>query len=162
MSRLSHIAILLTAATALLLAACNDASCSDNGSSLPLAAFYFGNSQQTITGITVMGIGAPGDSLLANASALNELYLPLRASATTTSYRFVRTGTDGVSFIDTVTIDYQPIEYFHSVECGAMYNFDIKQARCTTHGLDSIAVVTPLVTNSRTPALRIYFKTLTI
>lgn len=146
---------------ALFLTACNDDSCYDNGSSLPLAAFYLGNSQQTITGLTIMGIGAPGDSLLADSSALKEMYLPLRASVGTTRYaisRWVGVGTPMAQELhDTLTLDYEPIAYFHSAECGAMYNFDLHDVRCTINGIDSVVVITPLVTNSRTPALRIYF-----
>ena len=146
---------------ALYLTACNDDSCYDNGSSLPLAAFYLGNSQQTITGLTIMGIGAPGDSLLADSSALKEVYLPLRASVGTTRYaisRWVGVGTAMAQQLhDTLTLDYEPIAYFHSAECGAMYNFNLHDVRCTINGIDSVVVITPLVTNSRTPALRIYF-----
>ena len=146
---------------ALYLTACNDDSCYDNGSSLPLAAFYLGNSQQTITGLTIMGIGAPGDSLLADSSALKEVYLPLRASVGTTRYaisRWVGAGTPMAQQLhDTLTLDYEPIAYFHSAECGAMYNFNLHDVRCTINGIDSEVVITPLVTNSRTPALRIYF-----
>lgn len=146
---------------ALYLTACNDDSCYDNGSSLPLAAFYLGNSQQTITGLTIMGIGAPGDSLLADSSALKEVYLPLRASVGTTRYaisRWVGAGTPMAQQLhDTLTLDYEPIAYFHSAECGAMYNFNLHDVRCTNNGIDSVVVITPLVTNSRTPALRIYF-----
>lgn len=146
---------------ALYLTACNDDSCNDNGSSLPLAAFYLGNSQQTITGLTIMGIGAPGDSLLADSSALKEVYLPLRASVGTTRYaisRWVGAGTPMAQQLhDTLTLDYEPIAYFHSAECGAMYNFNLHDVRCTINGIDSVVVITPLVTNSRTPALRIYF-----
>ena len=146
---------------ALYLTACNDDSCYDNGSSLPLAAFYLGNSQQTITGLTIMGIGAPGDSLLADSSALKEVYLPLRASVGTTRYaisRWVGAGTPMAQQLhDTLTLDYEPIAYFHSAECGAMYNFNLHDVRYTINGIDSVVVVTPLVTNSRTPALRIYF-----
>jgi hypothetical protein len=146
---------------ALYLTACNDDSCYDNGSSLPLAAFYLGNSQQTITGLTIMGIGAPGDSLLADSSALKEVYLPLRASVGTTRYaisRWVGAGTPMAQQLhDTLTLDYEPIAYFHSAECGAMYNFNLHDVRCTINGIDSVVVITPLVTNSRTTALRIYF-----
>ncbi len=146
---------------ALYLTACNDDSCYDNGSSLPLAAFYLGNSQQTITGLTIMGVGAPGDSLLADSSALKEVYLPLRASVGTTRYtisRWVGAGTPMAQQLhDTLTLDYEPIAYFHSAECGAMYNFNLHDVRCTINGIDSVVVITPLVTNSRTPALRIYF-----
>ena len=146
---------------ALYLTACNDDSCYDNGSSLPLAAFYLGNSQQTITGLTIMGIGAPGDSLLADSSALKEVYVPLRASVGTTRYaisRWVGAGTPMAQQLhDTLTLDYEPIAYFHSAECGAMYNFNLHDVRCTINGIDSVVVITPLVTNSRTPALRISF-----
>ena len=146
---------------ALYLTACNDDSCYDNGSSLPLAAFYLGKSQQTITGLTIMGIGAPGDSLLADSSALKEVYLPLRASVGTTRYaisRWVGAGTPMAQQLhDTLTLDYEPIAYFHSAECGAMYNFNLHDVRCTINGIDSVVVITPLVTHSRTPALRIYF-----
>ena len=146
---------------ALYLTACNDDSCYDNGSSLPLAAFYLGNSQQTITGLTIMGIGALGDSLLADSSALKEVYLPLRASVGTTRYaisRWVGASTPMAQQLhDTLTLDYEPIAYFHSAECGAMYNFNLHDVRCTINGIDSVVVITPLVTNSRTPALRIYF-----
>ena len=58
---------------------------------------------------------------------------------------------------DTLTIDYEPVAYFHSAECGAMYNFDIHSARCTNYGIDSIQVLNTHVTNSRTPVLRIHF-----
>ena len=108
-----------------------------------------------------MGIGAPGDSLLADSSALKEMYLPLRASVGTTRYaisRWVGVGTPMAQELhDTLTLDYEPIAYFHSAECGAMYNFDLHDVRCTINGIDSVVVITPLVTNSRTPALRIYF-----
>ena len=146
---------------ALFLTACNDDSCYDNGSSLPLAAFYLGNSQQTITGLTIMGIGAPGDSLLADSSALKEMYLPLRASVGTTSdaiSRWVGVGTPMAQQLhDTLTLDYEPVLFFHSEECGVMYNFDIHRLECTTNGIDSVVLLTHLITNSRTPALRIHF-----
>lgn len=157
MNRLLHIALLALLATAAL-TSCNDNSCHDNGSSLPLAVFYVNGSQQSVSGLTVMGIGAPGDSLLADSTTLSDLYLPLRATTTSTSYRISRQITPARLVSDTVTLEYQPIEYFHSTECGAMFNFDIKYVQHTTHGIDSVVAVTPVVTNSPLPALRIYFK----
>ena len=159
MRRRLHIAFCAAALTAgLLVTSCGDDSCNDNGSSLPLAILCIGDTQQNIAGLTVMGIGVPGDSLLVDSTSVNELHLPLRASATTTSYMFKRTISTEATVTDTVTIDYRPIEYFHSTACGAMFNFDISSARCTTHGLDSVVVLTSLVTNARIPALRIHFK----
>ena len=149
------------ALAALCMASCNDSSCYDNGSSLPLAALYIGNSQQTVTGLTIMGIGAPGDSLLADSSALKEIYLPLRASVGTTGYaisRWVGVGTPMAKELhDTLTLNYEAIAYFHSAECGAMFNFDIHNVSCTHNGIDTVVLLTPLVTNSRTPSLRIHF-----
>ena len=160
MRRLLPFTVILLALLSLAGQSCSDDSCYDNGSSLPLAALYVGESQQTVTGLTIMGIGAPGDSLLADASALSEVYLPLRASATTTSYLIQRSFTSGnaSSLInDTLTIDYQPVEYFHSTECGAMFNFNLKKVTATSHGIDSVVVLNTLVTNSHTPSLRIHF-----
>ena len=158
MRRLVHIAF----ATALLcMTACGDNSCYDNGSSLPLAACCMGGSQQTISGLTIMGIGVPGDSLLADSSSISELYLPLRASVGSTSFaisRWVGAGTPTARQLhDTLTLDYEPIAFFHSVECGAMYNFDIHRISFTTNGIDSVELLTRLVTNSPTPTLRIHF-----
>ena len=116
---------------------------------------------QQVPGLTIKGIGAPGDSLLADSSTLNEIYLPLRATASTTRYaisRWVGIGTPMAQQLhDTLTIDYEPVAYFHSAECGAMYNFDIHSARCTNYGIDSIQVLNTHVTNSRNPVLRIHF-----
>ena len=139
---------------------CSDDSCYDNGSSLPLATCYVGNSQQTIGGLTIKGIGALGDSLLLDSAAVKEVYLPLRATVGTTSYvlsRWLTTDTVTTLYSDTLTLDYEPIEYFHSVECGAMYNFDIKRVTCTKHAIDSVVLLTNHVTNSPAPALRIHF-----
>ena len=161
MTRLAHIATLVL--LALTFAACNNDSCYDNGSSLPLASFYMGNTQQSIYGLSIMGIGVPGDSLLADAQALKEAYLPLRANATSTSYavwRMFTAGTDELTVRDTITLNYKAVPYFHSAECGAMYNFDINQVSHTTHGIDSVVLLTPLITNSRMPALRIHFTAL--
>ena len=160
MTFFKHIPVLLIAAMSLLIAACGDDSCYDNGSSLPLATFFVGNSQQTINGLTIEGINAPGDARLIDSSSVNEAYLPLRASATSTSFRlwhWISLAGDAIQLCDTITLDYQPIEYFHSNECGAMFNFNINHVLCTHHGIDSVVLLTPLVTNAKTPALRIYF-----
>lgn len=160
MTRLTHIAALLSFALTLALAACSNDSCYDNGSSLPLATLHVGDRQQSIPGLAITGIGAPGDSVLARSSAIDEVYLPLRASVSQTRFALSRTITvDTVSVIiqDTLTLDYKAVPYFHSAECGAMYNFDIHNVSHTRHGIDSVVVLTPLVTNARVPALRIHF-----
>ena len=147
-------------AMALCWASCSDDSCRENGSSLPLATCYSGT-QQGVNGLSIMGIGVPGDSLLVDSATVNETYLPLRASTSSTSYALWRTSSDGSASVrDTLTIDYTPVAFFHSVECGAMYNFDIHHVSHTSHGIDSVVLLTSLVTNTRTPSMRIYFTTL--
>ena len=140
--------------------ACGDDSCYDNGSSLPLAKLYVGTSQQSVPGLTIMGIGAPGDSLLADSTTLSEVYLPLRASVSTTAFaitRWIPVDTLRIAVRDTLTIDYEAVPYFHSSECGAMFNFNLKDVRSTLHGIDSVVPLVDVVTNATTPALRIYF-----
>ena len=154
MNRLLHIALL---ALAIGMVACGDDSCYDNGSSLPLATFYVGASQTTVTGLTIMGIDAPGDSLLADSTSLQEIYLPLRASVGSTSFAITRWINSEVAVYDTMTFSYDAIPFFHSTECGAMYNFRLKHVGHTSNGIDSIVMLTTTVTNSNSPAMRIYF-----
>ena len=162
MKRLLHIATIALMLSSLGFGstACSDDSCYDNGSSLPLATLYMGDKQQTISGLTIKGIGVPGDSLIADSSSLSEVYLPLRASTGRTAFdisRWVNDGFSNVCIHDTLTIDYQPIEYFHSTECGAMFNFDLEHVSHTTHGIDSVVLLNHLITNAATPSIRIYF-----
>ena len=154
-ARIAAIAALMSA-MAIGTCSCTDDSCYDNGSSLPIATTYVGSSQQTVTGLTIMGIGVPGDSLLLDSASVSEFYLPLRPSASTTSFKLQR-WYHNAWVRDTLTIDYEPIEYFHSLECGAMFNFDITDVRHTIHGIDSVILITTTITNSPSPALRIYF-----
>ena len=159
MTRVTNIAALLFVLM-LALVACNNDSCYENGSSLPLTTFHVGSKQQSIPGLSIMGIGAPVDSLLLNNKSVDEVYLPLRANASQTRYALWRTVTIDTTHAvvrDTLDIDYEAIAYFHSIECGAMYNFDIHCVNHTHHGIDSVVVVTQLVTNATTPALRIHF-----
>jgi hypothetical protein len=110
-------------------AACGNDSCYDNGSSLPLAKFYVGTSQQSVSGLTIKGIGAPGDSLLADSTSLSEVYLPLRANVSSTAFaitRWIPVDTLRIPVRDTLTID-------------------------------SVVPLVDVVTNSTAPALRIYF-----
>lgn len=161
MNRLPLILALLL--SVMMLTACSDSSCDGNGSSLPLAAFYVDGKQQSVSGLTIKGIGAPGDSVLYKGSTLSEAYLPLRASTTSTSYALSRPiiiGQDTLQANDTISFDYEPIVFFHSEECGAMFNFDIKRVTFTENGIDSVVMLTTLVTNSRTPVMRIHFTNL--
>ncbi|MBQ7689862.1 MAG: hypothetical protein IJT30_01530 [Muribaculaceae bacterium] len=142
-----------------MLASCNDASCYDNGSALPLVRFCASGSttQVSIEGLTIRGIDAPGDSVLVQGGTTSEVYLPLRATTTCTQWELDYPA-DG-STPDTLTIAYQPIPYFASAECGAMYNFQISSATVTHHLIDSVQVVKPLIDNGTDVAIRLFFPT---
>ena len=53
MKRLPVIVLLTLLALGWALVSCGDDSCYDNGSSLPLAAFYMDDNQTTVTGLTI-------------------------------------------------------------------------------------------------------------
>ena len=161
MNRLPLILALLL--SVMMLTACSNDSCDGNGSSLPLAAFYVDGKQQSVVGLTIKGIGAPGDSVLYKGATLNEAYLPLRATTTSTSYALSRPiiiGQDTLQANDTITFDYEPVAFFHSEECGAMFNFDIKRLTYTENGIDSVVMLSTHITNSRSPVMRIHFTNL--
>lgn len=138
------------------LVACNNDGCVDNGSSLPLAAFYTTGTttQATVSNLSVYGIGAPGDSALVSKTATQQMYLPLRATAATT--RFLLNYNDSTVLNDTITINYKSIPYFVSADCGAMYNFKITSFSYTTHKIDSIAIPDSMITNVNVVAIRIF------
>ena len=143
---------------ALCAASCNDDSCYDNGSAIPLARFYASGTatQVSVKGLTVRGIDNPGDSLLVDSMTVNETFLPLRATRELTQW-VLDYGVDFPS--DTLSLHYHAIPYFSSAECGAMYNFEITKVDATTHVLDSVVLVTPLVDNVTRVTMRIYFPT---
>ena len=66
MKCLLHIAAIAVVLTPLVLgvAACGDNSCYENGSSLPLAAFYLGEKQQTVIGLTIKHRSAEDQDLV--------------------------------------------------------------------------------------------------
>lgn len=138
---------------------CNDASCYDNGSSLPLVRFYAsGGDRVTLSSVTLRGIGVPGDSILADKKSLDEVYLPLRATTSQTQWVIEVGITNGSTVADTLTVDYTPIPYFASAECGAMYSFEISNVSCSHNAIDSIVVTEHNVTNVAAETMRIYFR----
>ena len=140
----------------IMAAACADNSCYDNGSSIPMARFVQSGTSNavTVSALTVRGIDAPGDSLLVDSANVSQTYLPLRATTTVTQWE-LDYGSER-ALLDTITFAYEPIPVFVSAECGAMYQFRLTQVTATTHGLDSVTVLKPLIDNVSTPALYIH------
>ena len=142
----------------LCLASCGEGGCDDNGSAVPLAWFYgTGTTQRaTVSNLTVNAIGAPGDTVLLNNATASELHLPLRVSSDRTQWRLTFMTTDSIFLSDTLTFAYRPIEYFASVECGAMYHFDLLQVTTTHHVIDSVSAIKPHVTHVEQVNLHIF------
>lgn len=157
---MKHLLSLVFISTLLLAAtACGDGSCYDNGNSLPLVRFYVSEGGPvTVQGVTLRGIGAPGDSVLATGEAMSETYLPLRATTGSTQWIIEVATTAGGSIADTLTVDYTPVPYFSGEECGAMYKFELTAAQCTHNAIDSVVMMQREVTNVSMETLRIYFK----
>lgn len=140
---------------------CGEGSCDGNTSAVPLAWFYESGTTQRVTvgNVTVNAIGAPGDTILIKNGTVNELHLPLRVSTDRTLWRFTFMTTDSIFVSDTITIEYEPRQYFASIECGAMYIFDIRQVSTTHNLIDSVTVPQPHVTHVEQVNLRIHVPT---
>lgn len=156
---LATLAALIAAATG-----CNTSGCLDNQSAIPLAAFYSSATGEAISidSVAIGGIGAPADSLLYDGSgAISQLYLPLRATRSSTSFRFTYLQSDLAAYglNDDITLDYTSQARFISEECGAMYDYRITRCAYTTTLIDSVAVVDSLITNIDAVRLKIYFRT---
>lgn len=147
------------AVAAVAVTACTDDGCSENTSSVPQAGFYVSgerNRPATITKLTVRGIGAPGDSAIIDTQTVSTVYLPLRLKTGKSQFVFDYYGDSLVN--DTLTLDYTPVPYFVSKECGAMYNFEVKGVECTSHEIDSVVMPHSMLTNADGVKIRIYVK----
>lgn len=152
-------------AVAAIVSSCNSGGCTENQTSVPRAGFYDMETlrQIALTGVEVGGVGAPNDSLLATGlSAINEIYLPLRANKATTSFYFrylvANDSTGLISPRDTLTVTYTTTPYFASEACGAMYRYTITRITHTTLMIDSIALTDSVINNLDIERLKIFFK----
>lgn len=146
------------------LSGCNTSGCTDNRSSIPLAGFYSSTTGTTITldSLDIMGVGAPGDSLLLGAGTkASEVYLPLRSDSESVTYRIYYMYEALEGMCDDITIGYESYPYFASEECGAMYRYRIRSIDHSRMVLDSVAVtaVDSVITNANVETLRLFFRT---
>lgn len=156
MKKSNSVILLFLLVLAILGAACSNSGCLGNGSSIPLVAFYdYETGQQgSLNGLTVKGIGAPGDSLLADSASLTQVYLPLQVSTSSSSFVF-DFNYEGVE-PDTLTLRYEAVPYFHSEECGAMYIFNISDFSVTHHVIDSIAIPNKVINNEDRISIKLF------
>lgn len=147
-----------------LLAGCNTTGCTDNRSSLLLAGFYSMSTQSAIAlrDVEIGGVGAPRDSLLQSAGETDaEVYLPLRHTATSTSFfiRYLQEDIADLGLADTITLGYTSEPYFASEECGAVYRYHIRSLDYTRLLIDSIGLLDSVINNVNMQKMHIYFHT---
>ena len=142
---------------------CNTNGCLDNQSSIPLAGFYSSSSKSAVAfdSLSIYGVGVPGDTMmLESGTSASTVYLPFDMENDVTRY-VVHYDWEALSdelYNDTLTFCYSRVPYFVSIDCGAMYYFDITSYGCTTHLIDSIVVNTDRITNIDTETIEIYFR----
>lgn len=161
-----NVAYILSGALTMLYAAagCNTSGCLENRNSIPLAGFYSMATDEAITvdSLAIGGVGAPGDSLLLEPSRTSQqVYLPLRASASATSFfiRYEQGDLADAVAPDTITLDYTSEPRFVSEDCGAMYVYRLRHIAYTRHLIDSIGVTDSLITNRDIERIKIFFRT---
>lgn len=146
-----------------LLAGCNTQGCTENRSAIPQARFCSATDGNPITldSVQIRGVGAPHDSVLyKEGQSLSSVYLPMRATATSTawclSYKWKHL--DNPALNDTVTFGYEALPFLAGDECGAMYRYRITDVSHTGHLIDSVGITDSLVTNANVATISIYFR----
>lgn len=143
---------------------CNTSECYDNKNSLPLAGFYSSSEKPqkiSIDSISILGIGAPGDSILQDSvRSLSQSYLPFRIDEGKTTYviRYLAGIAGALQLADTITFNYEIKPWFVSSACGVIYDYKMMSIETTHLYIDSVTCPTGEITNANTENLRIYFR----
>lgn len=147
-----------------LFASCASNECLDNKNSLPLAGFYSSEAipqQITLDSISILGIGAPGDSVLHDSvRSLSQSYLPFRIDQGQTRYiiRYLSGLLGRYRVADTITFNYDIMPWFVSSACGAVYDYKIISIETTHNIIDSVTCPEGTIGNANKENLRIYFR----
>lgn len=151
----------------MIVLSCSNSECYDNQNSLPLAGFYSsGEFPQPITvdSLTILGIGAPGDSILQDSvRSLSQVYLPFRIDQESTTYeiRYLG-GLPGIYQIsDLITFNYEIVPMFVSTACGVVYYYKMTSIETTHFLIDSVTCPGGVITNANIENLKIYFRVAT-
>lgn len=143
--------------------ACSSDTCRENTSAIPLVSFYSSSEQSAITvdSLTIYGVDVPGDSAIIRNESASQAYLPFRGSIESCQYVFhyEMEAISDVRYNDTLTVNYTATPQFTTVECGAMYFYEISDCSCTDHLIDSVSLISSSVTNVESETIRIYFRT---
>lgn len=153
---------LLAVFAALLVAACTNDECLENKNALPYAAFYTSQIEPasvSLDSVTIYGIGAPGDSLLADtASNVSSIYLPFDIEADKSSFVIRYEALKSAENADTITFTYDAKPFFVSAGCGVSYQYEIKDIATTHLLIDSVTCPAGTITNVAGTNINIYFK----
>lgn len=157
------IASLAAAFVAISMASCNTNGCLENRNSVPLAGFYDKATQEKVAldSVEVRGVGMPDDDPLSAAgNRISSIYLPMRAAENSTSWVFSYKwkDLDFAALNDTIAFEYDSTPYFASSDCGVIYKYKITRMACTSHLIDSVALVDSLITNVDIEQIKIYFR----
>lgn len=162
---LNIIALFLLLPLSFWLISCNNSTCADNHSALPLMGFYNGSTNQPLTldSIDFGGVDAPMDSLLViSGKRTQQIYIPFRNGQLTSSffihYDYKRQGLDSPEFNDTITFRYTTTPYFASNECGAMYQYHIDEVKYTRHLIERVEVTDSMITNVERERIKVFFR----
>lgn len=143
---------------------CSTSECYDNQNSLPLAGFYSSerNPQAiSIDSISIIGIGAPGDSILLDSvKGISQAYLPFRIDQGSTTYeiRYLQGLAGMMHLSDIITFNYDIVPWFVSPACGAVYYYKMTSIETTHNFIDSVTCPLGEITNANIQNLRIYFR----
>ena len=143
---------------------CSTNECYDNQNSLPLAGFYSSTELPlpiSLDSISVLGIGAPGDSILQDSvRSLSQVYLPFRIDQNSTTYeiRYLAGLPGEYHLSDRITFNYDILPMFVSTACGAVYYYKITSIEHTNVFIDSVTCPTGEITNANLENLKIYFR----
>lgn len=162
MGKFLSFALIFIISLAVTLESCSSTGCIDNQSSIPLAGFYNSeNNSIEIDSITIGGVGAPNDTLILDNTRAKQVYLPFRSQYNSTAFyiHYDQVAISSPLLNDTITFNYNPIPYFVSEECGAMYQYTIKNVSYTQHLIDSVVVTDSMITNVDIERIKIYFRT---
>ena len=146
------------------ISSCSTSECYDNQNSLPLAGFYSSEERPqsiSIDSISILGIGAPGDSILQDSvRSLSQVYLPFRIDEGSTTYEIRYLGGEAgkLRIKDVITFNYDIIPWFVSTACGTIYDYKITSIETTHNFIDSVVCPLGEITNANIENLKIYFR----
>lgn len=147
----------LAFAAILLAAGCSDEECTGYRTTLPTAQFFLpGGERVTLDSATVYGIGAPGDSLLADGERnLSEICLPFNLDADESRF-VVRDDRSGIA--DTIAFRYTKDPWFESASCGVVYIYNVESVSHTSHMIDSVKCKDMRIDNMPGAPISVYFR----